>query len=157
MDNLTITKENALKAYQEGCPDVKKVLSNLFGDKTFVSEKITDRIKTYEDACDILGLGKDNQVKVSHDMSKDEKSIKAYAKLIVVIRALNEGWEPDWDNSSQYKYYNYWDMRKGFSFFGVAYDWTFTAVGSRLCFKTEELSKYAAKQFEQLYREFYTI
>lgn len=121
-----------------------------------VPEKITDKVKTYEDACKVLGIDVDeNLVRVSSEMDRDSKSIKAYAKLIIIARALNEGWIPDWNNSNQYKYYPYFDMRSGVSFHG-SYDayCCLSGVGSRLCFATEELSKYAGTQFLTEYKQY---
>lgn len=80
--------------------------------------------------------------------------------LIIICRALNEGWTPDWNDSNQAKWYPYFDMRSK-SGFGFSYSfyvtWRTSAdVGSRLCFKNEELAKYAGKQFENIYKSFLT-
>jgi hypothetical protein len=158
MNTLEIKKENAQKAYNEGCSDVKKVLINLLGKETFIAANITDRIKTYEDACEALGTTSDDQYfEYRPDAVKGhEKTLLAYAKLLVIVKALNEGWVPDWKNSSQYKYYPWWDLSSGsgLSRIAVYYRDSCSAVGSRLCFKSRELAEYAAKQFKDIYTEF---
>jgi hypothetical protein len=45
----------------------------------------------------------------------------------------------------------------GFSSDGYAYAYTASAVGSRLVFKSEELAKYAANQFLEIYKQLFTI
>lgn len=123
-------------------------------------QKITDRVKTFEDACRMLYIDpEDVSVRVGSSLGKDALSLKSYPKLIIIARALNEGWEPNWNDTSQYKYYPYFDMRSGAGFSAVfCGDWVACSVfGSRLCFKTEELAKYAGKQFESIYKDFLTL
>ena len=78
----------------------------------------------------------------------------------LLTKSLNEGWEPDWDNSSERKYFPWFNMSSsgsGFSFC-VCDDWgTHSSVGSRLCFKSSELAKYAGTQFTDIYKEYMLI
>jgi hypothetical protein len=83
----------------------------------------------------------------------------AYKKLKIVIKAINQGWVPDWTNSSQPKYWPWFNLSSGsgFSFSLSGYRYVGTFVGSRLCFESEAKSNYAAKQFSDLYKQFLTI
>ena len=56
-------------------------------------EKITDKIKSFEDACKHLRLNPNDLPVVDMLPEKDRKSIIAFYKLTIIIRALNEGWE----------------------------------------------------------------
>lgn len=104
--------------------------------------KITDRVKTFKDACEVLGYIM-------------PKNIHAVDKLKIVTKALNEGWTPDWNNSSQYKYVPYFRWNGTAFVYHGYHGWFASAcVGSRLCFKNAELAKYAAEQFIDLYNEF---
>lgn len=121
---------------------------------------ITKKIKSYEDACKVLGLNPENQPCVDSVSEKDRNSIIAYHKLIVIVRALNEGWEADFSNHDQYKYWNWlWVDTAGF----VSADTTNAAssadalLGSRLCFKNRKLAEYAITQFKSLYEEYLLI
>jgi hypothetical protein len=67
-------------------------------------EKITDKIKSFEDACKHLRLNPNDLPVVDMLPEKDRKSIIAFYKLTIIIRALNEGWEPDWSNWDEWKY-----------------------------------------------------
>lgn len=127
-------------------------------------EKITDKIKSFEDACKHLGLNPNDLPVVDMLPEKDRKSIIAYYKLTIITRALNEGWEPDFSNWNEYKYYNWFyveenkDQRSsGFRSYAADCTITCTGIGSRLCFKNRELAKYATEQFKELYREYLLI
>lgn len=103
------------------------------------TEKITDRIKTMADVFSALG----------------KTSTHVGDKIELLAEALNEGWTPDWSNSTQCKYTPYfkWDGT-GFSYLYSYYWNSITHVGSRLCFKSAELAEYAGKQFEKEYNEY---
>ena len=121
-------------------------------------QDITQKVKTYADACAVLGI-KETLPDVGGLRPKDRPSVTAYYKLIVIARALNEGWEPDWTNEDQPKWFPwfYFDREKnktaGFAraFTDSAPTLTTASIGSRLCFKSEALCAYAARQFEPLY------
>ena len=127
-------------------------------------EKITDKVKSFEDACKHLGLNPNDLPVVYMLPEKDRKSIIAFYKLAIIIRALNEGWEPDWSNWDEWKYYNRFYVEKGedqrssgFRYGTTDFASTRMHTGSRLCFKNIELAKYATEQFKELYREYLLI
>jgi hypothetical protein len=110
-------------------------------------------VKSFEDACEVLGIDLEEHVLCSYN-TPDET---AYQKLKIIVRALNEGWQPDWNNSNQPKYWPWFEMKGGFRLYYVHFGYVGSTVGSRLCFKTRELAEYAAKQFQDLYKEFFTL
>ncbi len=121
------------------------------------SQPIIERVKTFDDACKVVGLDK---VKVGiTGLDDDTNSIIAYTKLVIIAKALNEGWQPDWTDSTQRKYVPWFEHKSGFGLAFLVCDFwdTVTDVGSRLCFKTAELAKYAATQFADIYNDFLTI
>lgn len=121
---------------------------------------ITKKIKSYEDACKVLELNPENQPCVDSVSEKDRNSIIAYHKLIVIVRALNEGWEADFTNHDQYKYWNWlWVDAAGFVYASThnAATCARANVGSRLCFKNRKLAEYAITQFKSLYEEYLLI
>lgn len=128
--------------------------------KTVTPKDITKRVKTYADACAVLGIEPINEeVFTKLGFTKDEI---AYRKLKTVVEALNEGWRPDWSDSSDYKYWNWFVYNPSYAGFGYANTHyapsnSLTSVGSRLCFKTRELATYAGRQFEDLYNDFFLI
>jgi hypothetical protein len=160
MDQLVIEKSNALKAYCNADNNGKVLLENLLGKKVFL-QKITDRVKTFEDACAVLGIDPNEALVMtfSPTLSVDKISCLAYIKLIIIARALNEGWTPDWSDSSQYKYVPWFKHQSGSGLSYDVYDYwlAFTGVGSRLCFKSAELAEYAGRQFEPEFRDYLTL
>lgn len=70
---------------------------------------ITERVKTFEDAC--KELGEDHklvqQFKAIQEAIAEDKEATAYFKLVIITAALNEGWEPDFTNDDEYRYYPY--------------------------------------------------
>lgn len=155
MKNLQINEKTARELYPKASEEFKKVLEDSFG-KEFFSQKITDRIKTFEDACELLNI--DSSI---GKLDSDSADIQAYKQLKIIVEALNEGWKPNWNDSNERKWYPYFDMRTS-SGFGFSHSdfgrWTSsTTVGSRLCFKSEELAEYAGKQFTEIYKQFLTL
>lgn len=138
-------------------------LTVALGDpKKKCSGKITDRIKTFEDACRELDIDPNGKITIeaSGELEGDLKSIAAYAKLIIIARALNEGWKPNWKDGNEAKWWPWFEANKsGFSFSGTDYGFWFThtCVGSRLCFKSEALAEYAGKQFIDIYNDFINL
>lgn len=155
MSNEAIVKSELIKRFEKATKTQKAALVELFGEDYF-EVNITDRIKSFEDACEVLGCTK-SLPDVSMFPDKHQKSILAYYKLIVIVEALNEGWTPNWKDENEYKYYPWFKvLSSGFGFSNSYYGYglTGTAVGSRLCFKSRDLSDYAGKQFVEIYNDY---
>lgn len=124
-------------------------------------EEITDRVKTYEDACKVLGVEPINEQNAKAQGFRSDEI--ARRKLETIAAALNEGWKPDWNNTDQYKYYPYFYIQEnakgkgsaGLSFASTAgtASATYANVGSRLCFYASRLARYAGNQFTDLYEQ----
>ena len=151
---LAVDKKNALRAWNEADNKGKKLLENLYGKDTFENQNVMDRIKTFEDAREETGRP---DVPDFSMLPKDmRKHFEALYKMIVIAEALNEGWDPNWDNSNEYKYYPYFVMSSSsFAFLSTSYATSVVYAGSgyRLRFKTRELAEYAGKQFIELWKE----
>lgn len=121
------------------------------------------KIETFEQACQQLDL---DPVKSLPDVSmcpkKHAQATVAFFKLFIIAEATNQGWKPDWNNSSEYKWYPWFDLEKdedanpsGFRFGGSYCGDTGTGTpgGSRLCFKSRADAEHVGKNFIDLYRE----
>ena len=119
------------------------------------------KIKTFEDACKIRKIDPTALPEVSMLPVIHQKSIIAHYKLIIIAEAINNGWQPNWNNSNEWKYYPWFEVKAdkehpaGFGFSLTYYVlWlTYTNVGSRLCFKTRDTAIFAGKQFAALYKD----
>lgn len=103
---MEIKKENVVNAYMAGDNSVKEMLRVMFPDIEFEAEKqpekrpVTERVKTFEDAC--RELGEDNAlvlhyrklIKENEEKDISMTDIVAFLKLRIICAALNEGWEP---------------------------------------------------------------
>ncbi len=127
-------------------------------------KKITDKVKSFEDACSVLGI----EPKVPDFSFLPEPEAKAHLahfKLIIIAKALNEGWVPDWSNGKWDKWFVWFRFNNDsgsssasrFSFFGSDRRASGSVCGSRLCFKSRELAEYAAKQFIDIYQKTFII
>jgi hypothetical protein len=117
-------------------------------------------IKTFEDACKVFNL---DPTTIIPDFSlfpeSDRQAMIDHAKLVIIAKAINGDWIPDWNNGKWDKYYPWFVMGSssgvGFSYFGYD-DWDATSfVGSRLCFESGEKARYAGTQFKELYKSYF--
>nr|DAQ21884.1 MAG TPA: hypothetical protein [Caudoviricetes sp.] len=154
------------------------------GVLTLVDEKpknVMERIKTFEDACNELGIDHNEWMQDKKELGL-EADVIAYLKLRIIATALNEGWKPQF-TTDEYRYFpwfclytqseidemneedksrvvyrsNYYAYANG----GVAYAYTShvssnsnTYFGSRLAFKTRELAEYAGRQFVEIWADY---
>nr|DAM03148.1 MAG TPA: hypothetical protein [Caudoviricetes sp.] len=155
MKTLQIEESKARTLYKSASSEFKTMLEDTFG-KGFFSQKVTERIKTYEDACRELNINPiDETTLTSNGFTKDEI---VYRKIKTITEALNEGWQANWNDENQNKWtpYFYPNSPSGFVFYDTDYGYSdaVAAYGVRLCFKSDELATYAGKQFVDLYKEF---
>lgn len=183
---MEVKKENVLAAYETareaGADSTMKVLEALFGKEVFKPKDITERIKTFEDAC--RELGKNHPLVCQYNAIDDvDVNLNAYLKLRIICAALNEGWEPKF-TEDEWRYYPWFylytqqelddmdDDEKqerhmidtgdyitdyaGFAFARSTYapSNANARIGSRLCLKSEALAVYCGKQFIDLWADF---
>ena len=156
MRTLQIKQDSLLVAFRNAGKEGKQVLSDLFGKQVALYDNITDRVKSFEDACQVLGIST-NVPEVKGLPRKHQKAIIANYKLIIIAEALNEGWKPNWQDSDEYKYYPWFDMSNpagvGYSNTNSAASSTLAPVGSRLCLKNRELAIYFGQTFTDLFND----
>lgn len=133
-----------------------------------VQKSVMERIKTVEDVLADNGLTREQFDKQCEGLEEDEIS---YRILKLLAKSLNEGWVPDWSDPNdpneyneyneynKYKYFPWFEMQgsSGFRFHGHDYLLAISGVGSRLCFKSKELARYAGQQFQHVYEQFMII
>lgn len=130
-------------------------------------EDITNRVKSYADACKVLGIE-----------PMDEDSMKAQGfrpdeiarrQLETITEALNEGWKPNWADTDEYKFYPWFYIEVNevqtegavigalaglsYAYTNNAASYTYAYVGSRLCFHDSDTARYAGRTFTDLYEQ----
>lgn len=114
---MEIKKENVVNAYMAGDDNTKKILREMFPDIDFETEKmpklpITERVKSFEDACRELGyynpfvVAYNTIISYTHFEEEVENAhdLIAYLKLRIICAALNEGWQPQF-TADEWRYY----------------------------------------------------
>lgn len=144
-------------------------------------KEVRERIKTFEDACREIGIDAEawNRDKISLGLEPD---VLAFLKLRIIVKALNEGWEPRF-TEDECRYYPWFILYTGeeynkldeeeksrvvfrsyvsaYALGGVSYAAAFSDssnthayVGVRLAFKTSELAAYCGRQFLDIWADF---
>lgn len=185
---LKISAENALAAYNNTDANGRELLEHLFGKELFAQD-IKDKVKTFEDAVAILGdehplVAQFRVIESSFKEADNNLHLFAYARLVIIAEALNEGWKPKFDGD-ECRYYPWFyiytkkeyeeldeDEKKecrvvgrshsnANAHGGVVYAYANYASsvanadgGSRLAFKTRELADYCGKQFIDIWEKF---
>lgn len=154
------------------------------GILTLIDEPEKDvrkRIKMFEDACREIGIDAEawNRDKISLGLEPD---VLAFLKLRIIVKALNEGWEPQFteDECRYYPWFilytreeynkldeeeksrvvyrsNYFAYALGGVSFAGAGSGSSSAnayIGVRLAFKTSELAAYCGRQFLDIWADF---
>ena len=119
---MEISIENAKAALKIADDSVKKVLLFLLPElketeaQAVENRPITERVKTFEDAC--RELGKDHPFVLAYqntnlrdpEVAEGNRDILAYMKLRIIAAALNEGWEPQFteDEWRWYPWFTLW-------------------------------------------------
>lgn len=98
-------------------PDGKTVMWEQINGKTVAvlvdepkeDRPVTERIKTFEDACNSLGdehplVVQFNTYNVAFKGEPQSEDMLAYFKLRIIVAALNEGWEPQF-TEDEYRYF----------------------------------------------------
>lgn len=107
MENkLEVLKEDAVLAYNSASEEQKNILEQLFGKAVFRPADVRDRVKTFEDACEELGEHHAfvAAFRIAEANGAFGSDAVAYLKLRIIVAALNEGWEPEFNNS-EYRWY----------------------------------------------------
>lgn len=148
---LKLTLDKAQETYKNGNAEVKKLLTDLYGDEHFLAD-IKDRVNSYESACKITG--RDVLDLDDFDMYGDEaKRMFARYKITTGIKAINEGWIPDFDNTNQAKYYIYmYGKKNGFSSYVISYD--IASVGSDMHIACRDKAEVIERVFKEDYKTY---
>ena len=153
MATLNIGDQTARRIYPTADPELKAILEDSYS-KAFFSQNIMDRIKTFEDACEY-----NNTNPLAKRFTRGTRNQIHQERVAEIVKALNEGWQPNYDNSSEYKYTPYFYLDSpGFRFDDSYFTGTYAAAGagSRFALKSRALADYAGTQFSKEYEAWMT-
>ncbi len=113
---MEISEERIRAAYEAAEGNTKEVLAILLGEENAGNGKgndtrpVTERVRTFEDACRELGdehpfVKAYEDVVIAIDCDKEEsRDVKTYLRLRIITAALNEGWKPKFEEDER----RYW-------------------------------------------------
>ena len=109
---ISIQRENVLNAYKHASEEQKALLEIMFGKEMFQPKNIMERVKTFEDACEVLG--EDHQyVKAYREWMRiyyaECKDVTAYLKLRIICAALKDGWKPT-NSDGEFRCYPWFEI-----------------------------------------------
>lgn len=182
MEKQSISRDNLKKIYDIACGNWKTKLENYAKRNPFHSEieftkaeidemfsasdsnqkavlgeyfkqplDIRSKIKSFKDACDYFGVKPESVYN-----STDTKDEIGYKKLKLIIKALNEGWYPNWKDENERKWFNYFNMSGVFAYYATYYNYTDTYVPSALYLKNRELAEHCAKIALEEYKDYHS-
>lgn len=114
--------------------------------------------KYFEQACAELKIN--NMLPdVSFLPERNQKAILAFYKLSVIIQWVNKGWEPNWQDWEERKYFPWFEVLPAglgcsFTSFAASYTTARALIGSRLCFKSAGLAAEWAQKLLPLYEDY---
>jgi hypothetical protein len=127
-----------------------------------ITETITDRVKTFEDAYALVTLS-----------ANEIKAQEAAYQLSCIIKALNEDWVIDWNNHKERRYWIYsrylynvlfgattvGAVMGGFSYSSAlkAPSFTITNIGDRLCLRNPAHAQYVIDTFPGLLKDYFMV
>lgn len=126
------------------------------GEVTYKEKSKHECIRTVADVLADNGLTQEQFDEQCKGLEADEV---AYRIIKLLAKSLNQGWTPDWNDEDQWKYYTWFYMggSSGFRYDDYGLQHSNSNVGSRLCFKSAELAKYAGETFTEVYKQFMLI
>lgn len=154
MEQLTVAKQSALNAYADAGKKGQTLLENLFGKKVFKGN-VRDRIHNFDDVLSEVGISAIDFINLTKNLPK---RFVAESQMEMITRAYNEGVEPDWNDSSQTKYYPWFWMNsaRGFSYHAYGYGLSYSRVAARLAFLDLDNLKDAVKKFLPIFETYFT-
>ena len=102
---IKLSEEKARELYKTATKEFKQLLEENF-DKSVLNPNIIDRVEDFDSILEILEI-EDYQSPYKNPKTKEQKSINALDKLFLIAKVYNEGWIPNWKNSSEYKWFPY--------------------------------------------------
>jgi hypothetical protein len=143
--------EKARHFYKTGNKDTRDVLEEVFGKESF--RRDWRQIRNYKDACEALDIDPKEPLKnIAHNLPEWLVNARAkYIKAVIITAAINEGWQPDYSNSDQQKWFPWYKSSgRGLVFHVVFFVRTGTCVGPRLVFETSEKAQHAGQLQEMI-------
>lgn len=116
-------------------------------------QTLMERIKTYSDVCKELNIEELTESDFIFLPKEQRAKMLAYHQIQNIAKLFNKGWEPNWSNSNEYKYYPWFEYKKsgGWLFYDVSY-YRSVSFGEPAFYKNRETSEFCGKTFLSIYK-----
>ncbi len=142
---ITATKPSdkaIIAEYTSGDNNVRAALEKLYGKKMFAikATEPKDIMSQVNSFADILKITKTSQAAFDKKFKHLAPDTYTYEQMKLFTSVLNQGWVPDYGNSSEYKWFPYFKFNSstsGFGFTDSGYDcdYAHSCTAARLVFK----------------------
>ena len=148
---IEVSNDLVKDAYKAANNDQKKLLEKYF--EVNIEHKLFTKIKTYGDVCEALGEDMLNESDFKFLPKERRKKACSQARLQQIETLFNGDWKADWKNSSQYKYYPYFNSAgHGGLVFADAHSYYSGSFDAQAAFyKDRETAEYCGKIFIKEY------
>ena len=135
------------------------ILTKFLSKRYFDHRTVYERIRTFDDACQELGI--DHELVREYMLLSSmgvSKNILAMAKLKIITKALNEGW-PDNADKIEWRGWKYFPnlrvRRDGRMLLSHVSPKSACYFGSPFYYRTEALAKYSVNTFSDIWTDIY--
>lgn len=152
-DKITVDNSLILKAYKEADATQKADLEKYFKIET--PKTFFDKIKTVDDLFKLTGKKKEVIIPWKKPITKEQKSQNAFATIQVMTEAYNDKTVLNFNDSSQPKWYIWWEKRSGLWVVNVIHNHYYNAnMGSGCYFATKEAAQDASVKFKDVFIDY---
>lgn len=106
-----------------------------------------------EDDQEVVNLRQLQKVDIAEHIISNQSAV-------IIVKALNENWIPNWNDSSESKYFIWWDMQtNNFSYYDYGSWDSGSVISARLCLKSSKLCQDIGKnkEFVKVFKSFMLI
>lgn len=97
---------------------------------------------TYEEVCRRLG---------EVEINDENKKVESFKRIKQIERYFNQGWEPNWSNNNEPKWFPYFDFKNGWWVFFDSRLVFYCSVFQVGFYKNEEISNHVGIYFIDIY------
>lgn len=149
-----ISKEDAIKHYNDSPKAVQLMFENIHGKSTFLSNPI-EKFQNFLDIESELG-----EIELPYSIITTdpfEKQLNASLQMLNIAKAYNQGWIPNWDDTNEAKWSNYAYRSDGSWSVVCRYHCRNASLVSGVCFQKREYVEDVNKKFPEIVKAYLMI
>ena len=150
---IKLELETAKSMYKTASPEFKILLEENFGKKV-LANKVSERVSDFDDILSELDKTMEDVIPwKGKSLTKNQISLNAASQIQAITEVYNQGEELDWTNTSQPKYYIWWEKKAhgGWVLCGVNGSHYRALLGSGMYFVRREDAQDAANKFKDIF------